>query len=121
MTAKEIAEVLANEGVCKELNCLLYGEPIVKALFACARLLVDVHDNFLRENPLECSPECSVRLIADALEAAYERCGKARPVHGHHFAGYEAPLTVTWLCAECHGREHREGARFHLDEKASSE
>lgn len=33
------------------------------------------------------------------------KCGKPR-AHGHH-ADYSKPLDVEWLCARCHGREHR--------------
>jgi ribosomal protein S27AE len=34
-----------------------------------------------------------------------ERCG-AMVSHGHH-DDYDKPLDVRWLCALCHGREHR--------------
>jgi hypothetical protein len=35
------------------------------------------------------------------------RCGGAQP-HGHHH-DYAKPLEVEWLCAACHGEEHRVG------------
>ena len=31
-----------------------------------------------------------------------ERCGRAGSLHGHHYKGYEYPLTVQWLCPRCH-------------------
>jgi len=34
------------------------------------------------------------------------RCGAGDKVHGHH-EDYDEPLIVTWLCATCHGVEHR--------------
>lgn len=37
-----------------------------------------------------------------------EKCGvEPQPsrLHGHHYRGYEFPLSVQWLCAQCHGRE----------------
>ena len=33
-------------------------------------------------------------------------CGRARKVEGHH-PDYAKPLSVIWLCYECHGRCHR--------------
>jgi hypothetical protein len=41
-----------------------------------------------------------------------EGCGAETPsrrLHGHHHNGYAAGhrLDVTWLCTECHGKEHR--------------
>jgi len=41
-----------------------------------------------------------------------ERCNIVTRLHGHHTEGYDAPLKVAWLCAECHGKEHRGRARF---------
>lgn len=35
-----------------------------------------------------------------------EHCGSTDNIHGHH-ADYSRPLDVTWLCAYCHGAEHR--------------
>ena len=35
-----------------------------------------------------------------------ERC-EAPKAHGHHH-DYSKPLDVTWLCAKCHGKEHRQ-------------
>lgn len=38
-----------------------------------------------------------------------EGCGTAKRVHAHH-EDYNKPLEVRWLCAKCHGLEHRKGA-----------
>ncbi len=35
-----------------------------------------------------------------------ERCGKAGDLQGHH-DDYTKPLDVAWICARCHGAEHR--------------
>lgn len=35
-----------------------------------------------------------------------EMCGQQRKVAGHH-DDYSKPLQVRWLCAACHGKEHR--------------
>lgn len=37
-------------------------------------------------------------------------CKQSKPksqIHGHH-KDYSKPLAVVWLCARCHGKEHRE-------------
>ena len=39
-------------------------------------------------------------------------CGTRVPkptLNGHH-RSYDKPLDVTWLCAPCHGKEHRKYA-----------
>jgi len=41
----------------------------------------------------------------DLTREACETCG-AEPAHAHH-DDYEKPLDVRWLCAACHGIEHR--------------
>lgn len=38
-----------------------------------------------------------------------ERCGAVGMVYGHH-ADYSKPLDVEWLCADCHGEQHRRTA-----------
>lgn len=35
-----------------------------------------------------------------------EVCGR-EPAEGHHHAGYEHPLTVTWLCRMHHRKRHQ--------------
>lgn len=35
-----------------------------------------------------------------------ERCGSDGPLQAHH-PDYSKPLSVEWLCRECHGLEHR--------------
>jgi len=45
--------------------------------------------------------------------AACERCGRtAKQIEAHHFAGYQHPLTVSWVCRSCHRRAHREHVDF---------
>jgi hypothetical protein len=34
------------------------------------------------------------------------KCGKEDNLHGHHANGYENKLDVTWLCPDCHRKEH---------------
>lgn len=38
-----------------------------------------------------------------------EHCNTTERVHAHH-EDYSKPLAVRWLCAACHGFEHRKGA-----------
>lgn len=38
-----------------------------------------------------------------------ERCGAVGMVYGHH-SDYSKPLDVEWLCADCHGEQHRRTA-----------
>jgi len=33
------------------------------------------------------------------------RCSRSGPVHGHHH-DYDKQLDVTWLCPDCHAKEH---------------
>jgi len=33
-------------------------------------------------------------------------CGSEKNVHAHHH-DYSKPLDVEWMCASCHGKEHR--------------
>lgn len=35
-----------------------------------------------------------------------QRCGASCNPHGHH-SDYSKPYQVEWLCAKCHGTEHR--------------
>ena len=37
------------------------------------------------------------------------RCSNPKS-HGHHHAGYDKPLEVTWLCHKCHVQEHLKSA-----------
>ena len=36
-------------------------------------------------------------------------CGNPKS-QGHHHAGYDKPLEVTWLCQRCHAKEHLKSA-----------
>lgn len=38
-----------------------------------------------------------------------ERCGAIGMVYGHH-SDYSKPMDVEWLCADCHGEQHRRTA-----------
>jgi hypothetical protein len=40
------------------------------------------------------------------IRGACQKCGSTKNVHGHH-KDYKRKLDVTWLCAVCHGKEHR--------------
>ena len=35
-----------------------------------------------------------------------EKCSSTKNIHAHH-EDYSKPLDVRWLCAACHGKEHR--------------
>ena len=35
-----------------------------------------------------------------------EKCGGQKKTEAHHHNGYENPLSVMWLCKECHLRVH---------------
>lgn len=35
-----------------------------------------------------------------------QECGKAGRVDAHHHNGYDKPLEVLWLCAQCHRDKH---------------
>lgn len=37
---------------------------------------------------------------------SFTRIDGARGIQGHHFAGYDKPTTVRWLCPKCHASEH---------------
>lgn len=41
-----------------------------------------------------------------AKPASCQTCGIAKPLQAHH-EDYSKPLEVKWLCAKCHGIEHR--------------
>jgi hypothetical protein len=36
-----------------------------------------------------------------------ERCGTEGILEGHHYRGYDYPLTVIWLCHVCHSLAHQ--------------
>lgn len=43
-----------------------------------------------------------------------ERCGKpTKRIEAHHFAGYQHPLTISWVCRSCHRRAQPEHADYH--------
>jgi len=44
--------------------------------------------------------------------SACDRCGLECNPHGHH-QDYSLPLNVEWLCAVCHGAEHRISEETH--------
>jgi hypothetical protein len=56
------------------------------------------------------------RLVRHALSIGFlikptkcEGCGvEGKKLDGHHYAGYENPLTVKWLCRPCHSKAHKE-------------
>lgn len=50
-------------------------------------------NNALRSGALSKPPRC-------------EACSRMAPLEGHH-DDYSAPLTVRWLCRQCHGAHHR--------------
>lgn len=48
-----------------------------------------------------------------ARPSACERCGQSSErIEAHHFAGYQRPLTVSWVCRSCHRRAHQEHVDF---------
>ncbi len=73
-----------------------------------ARSVARVHNDKTRARA---SLNAAVRCGQVQRPATCSRCGKLGRVTGHH-DDYSKPLVVTWLCYECHGREHRKPISF---------
>lgn len=72
---------------------------------------VKAKDRAARAEPEEAKKEAARDKLKYAIRSGKlkrlpcEKCG-ATPTHGHHH-DYDKPLEVVWLCAPCHGKEHR--------------